>query len=117
MQSMCQHGFQWGLGVCFLMSISPHLPQIKNHHVPAPSGEHVKTVLSPGRQNTQMGNDLKFSTPSLPTQAVGTIRDWQTVVVVEVLQKHQQNPIEATAQAEHGTLAWLLVLPLQDCND
>lgn len=54
------------------MSISPHLPQIKNHHVPAPSGEHVKAVLSPGRQNTQMGNDLRFSTPSLPTQAVGT---------------------------------------------
>lgn len=28
----------WGL---FFNVLSPHLPQIKNHHVPAPSGEHV----------------------------------------------------------------------------
>lgn len=47
--------FSGDLGFVFLTSISPHLPQIKNHHVPAPSGEHVKAVLFLGKKHTQMG--------------------------------------------------------------
>lgn len=60
-----------GTWVCFLTSISPHMPQIKNHHVPAPSGERVKAVSSPGRKNTQMGDDLRHSISTPPIRSRG----------------------------------------------
>lgn len=60
-----------GTWVCFLTSISPQMPQIKNHHVPAPSGERVKAVSSPGRKNTQMGYDLRHSISTPPIRSRG----------------------------------------------
>lgn len=60
-----------GLGACFITPVSPRSPQINNHHVPSPSGEHGKALPSPGRKNTQMGGDLRCSTSSLPIRSCG----------------------------------------------
>ena len=71
---------QWELGVCFFNIHLSLLPQIKNHHVPPPSGEHVKAVLSPGRKNTIRGEDLRNSTSSPPHQEPrARVRDWQSL--------------------------------------